>query len=103
MTKWQQLSTRLLAPLMGLIFGAGFLGFFSLLSRLMEQHHLQQSDQSTQIAVVCFSLFVGTVAFVLTRWLNADTVVEFSCDGSSLRFRKVRSEHAETRCLSEIT
>jgi hypothetical protein len=98
MTKSQQLSFRLTGALMGLMFGAAVLGFGFMPFFLPNR----QLDKGTQIAAVVAGPVIIALGFWLTRWMNADTVVEFACDGSSFRFRKLGSDCAETRDLSDV-
>ena len=98
MSKSQQLSFRLTGALMGLMFGAIVLGF-GLAPFFLP---IRQLDKGTQIAAVVAGPVIIALGFWLTRWMNADTVVEFACDGSSFRFRKLGSDCAETRDLSDV-
>ncbi|HMD71601.1 MAG TPA: hypothetical protein VKF41_09680 [Bryobacteraceae bacterium] len=102
MTKWRRFSIRLMEIFTGLFCGGGLVGFFLLVSRLLAQYHWQPPDRNTRIAVIAGGVVVGVLAFALSRWLDADVVVEFACDGRSFRFRKVGRKQAETRGLSEI-
>jgi len=98
MTKSQQLSFRLTGALMGLMFGSIVLGF-GLVPFFLPNRHV---DKGTQITAIVLGPLIIVLGFWLTSWMNADTVVEFACDGNSFRFRKLGSHYAETRDLSDV-
>jgi hypothetical protein len=87
---------------MGLVCGGGLVGLFLLVSRFLAPDLWQQLDRGTRIAIAAGGLVVGALAFGLTRWLDADTVVEFVCDGRSFRFRRLGSAKIETRVLTDV-
>jgi len=87
---------------MGLIAGGGLLGVYLFLSLSLDRRHWPRMDTGTQIALIALGPIVGALTIVLMRWVDADAVVEFACDGRSFRFRKVGRERAETRDLPEI-
>ena len=96
MTKSEQVSIRLMGVLFSLMCGAPILGFGVL------EFFVPKPDRGTQIAALALGPLVFVFGIVLTRWLQADWVVEFAFDGSLFRFRKVGSDHVETRALSDI-
>jgi len=87
---------------MGLVCGGGLVGLFFLVSRILTLYHWQQPDRATRLAIMAGGAMVGVFAFGLSRWLDADVVVEFTCDGRSFQFRKVGSGKTETRGLGEV-
>lgn len=102
MTGWQRFSIRLMEVCTGLVCGGGLVGFYLLAPRFPALNLWQQPDRRTRIAVVAGGIVVGALAFAFARWLDADAVAEFACDGQSFRFRKVGSGRIETRGLSEV-
>jgi hypothetical protein len=63
--------------------------------------HLLPMDPAMIVPIVIFPA-VGVAYFWAIARRDGQRVVEFTCDESSFRFRKVRSAQAETRALSEV-
>lgn len=87
---------------MGLVCGGGLVGLFLLVSRILTLYHWQPPDRRMKIAIMAGGVGMGILAFALSRWLDADVVVEFVCDGRSFQFRKVGSGRTETRGIAEV-
>jgi hypothetical protein len=63
--------------------------------------HLLPLEPRMIVLIVIFPA-VGVAFFWAITRRDGRRVVEFTCDESSFRFRKVRSAQAETRVLSEV-
>lgn len=100
MTKSQQVQFRLKRGLLCALFGGGALGFCLLL--LQQRSYGSPLDQGTQIAAIAFGPAIAALLWGLTYWFDARMIVEFACDESSFRFRKLGSGHIEPRTISEI-
>lgn len=98
MIKSQQLLVKLAGGLIGLTCGLPVLGF-GLMPFFVPSRQL---DTSTQTAALVLGPVIIALGIGFSRWFNADAVAEFACDGSSFRFRKIGSDHAETRDLSDV-
>jgi len=99
MTRWQQLSGRLVTWCVTLVFVGSLLrGVF-----FWEFSPLGTSPATvTRIAAVACICIVGLVVYMyMTRDIR-QCVAEFTCDDNSLRFRKLGNARTETRALSEI-
>lgn len=59
-------------------------------------------DPTLRIAALAFGPVVGLMGFALVSWLDRDCIVEFSCDDTSFRFRKVAATETESRNISDI-
>ncbi len=102
MTGWKRFSIRLTELLVGLVCGGGIIGIFFLVSRLLELNLWQTLDKDTRMAMVGGSLILGAIGFGLARWFDSDTVVAFTCDGRSFRYRKMGSGKLDSRGLLEV-
>lgn len=100
--KRQILSRRLRAGVACVVFSGGGLWLFLHMLQSALIHHFTP-DKGTQVAAVAFFPTMGAIAFGLMTWSDGWRIVEFTCDESSFRFRKLRSALAETRALSEIS
>jgi hypothetical protein len=97
LTRWQAVSRRPVAWLVCLVWcGVGFWLFLAVVIR-----HLLPLDSGTITLVAIFPA-AGAAFFWAIARRDGRRVVEFTCDESSFRFRKVRSAQAETRALSEV-
>lgn len=102
MTKWRRFSILLTEVFMGLVCGGGLVGTCLLVPRFLAPDLWQLVDRGIQIVILAGGVVVGVLAFGFMRWMDADAVVEFSCDGRSFQFRKVGSGRTETRSLPEV-
>jgi hypothetical protein len=85
-----------IAGLLYLAGGGGLLWY--LRTRYFQRFAL---DIGTELAIVAVFLALGAVFVGFMIWFDVEQVVEFTCDESSFRFRKVRGQ-AETRALPEV-
>jgi hypothetical protein len=99
MTRWQQLSVRLGPWLLTLVFVCLLLrGVF-----FWEFSPLGASPATTtRIAAVACICIVGFAVYMCLARDIRQYVAEFTCDRSSLRFRKLGNARTQTRALSEI-
>jgi hypothetical protein len=97
LTRWQAVSRRPAAWLVCLVWcGVGLWLFLAVVIR-----HLLPLEPRMIVLIVIFPA-VGVAFFWAITRRDGRRVVEFTCDESSFRFRKVRSAQAETRVLSEV-
>jgi hypothetical protein len=98
LTKWQAASTRPAAGLVCLVWcGAGLWLFLTVVIR-----RLAPPDPIFVALITLFPVAGVAMFWAMTR-RDGWRAVEFICDETSFRFRKVRSAQAETRALSEVT
>ncbi|MGO9260732.1 MAG: hypothetical protein ACLQU1_31160 [Bryobacteraceae bacterium] len=97
LTRWQAASRRPAAGLVCLAWcGGGIWLFHTVVTR-----HLAPLDP-VLIGMIAFFPVAGVLTFWAMTRRDGWRAVEFTCDESSFRFRKVRSVQAETRLLSEV-
>lgn len=97
LTAAQQLSIRL-KPFAGLVFIGG-VGVAIFLPVVRSSPGL---DPTLRFAALAFGPLTGLMAFALAWWFNRDCIVEFGCDDTSFRFRKLGRGEPEVKGISEI-
>ena len=99
MTKKQQLTLRFVSAgtCLGII---GFFVGFTVIALRAEQRWAGAGVQFVTLALVAA---LAALAISLQLWYDHRTIVEFTCDESSLKFRRLGTGRAETRRLSEIS
>ena len=98
LTRWQAASRKPAAGLVCLVWcGAGLWFFLTVVTR-----QLVPLDPMLMVLLALFPV-VGVATFWAMTRRDGWRAVEFTCDESSFRFRKVGRAQAETRDLSEVT
>lgn len=97
LTTWQQQCIRLRAVLLCLLCaGMGEAMFYPV------ARSSPALDPGLRAAVLAFGPVIGLIGFAFVWWINSDSVVEFSCNDSLFRFRKLGATETETRSVSDI-